>query len=56
MYVTLNLVVKKTKIKFIHIKPSTYFFNWYTVNCRIIPTLSSQRLPYINRKNLVKLL
>jgi hypothetical protein len=56
MYVTLTLTLKKNKKKYIHIKPSTYFLTWYTANCRVCPALSTQKLPNINRKNLVKLL
>ncbi len=56
MHVTLNLFLKKNKIKFLNSKPTVYFLEWYVLNSRVLNQLSSQKLPKIHRRILVKLL
>ena len=56
MYVTLNHFQQRNKIVFFHLKPTSYFLKWYINSNRVIPCLSSQKLPRIARQNLVNLL
>ena len=56
MNLTLNFYLKNKRLKFFNLKPTQYFFKWYLINYRVIPALSSQKLPKINRLVLVKLL
>lgn len=57
MYVTTtsNFHLRQ-KTKFIHIKPTSYFFVWYVHNYRVLNALSNQKLPRIKRRSLVTLL
>lgn len=55
MNLTLTVLTKK-KIKYFHLKPTTFFLQWVVINNRVIGSFSSQKLPRIRREYLVRLL
>jgi hypothetical protein len=55
MLVTYSFYSKK-KRKFITIKPTTFYLNYYFCKYNIITSLYSQKLPKLKRELLVKLL
>lgn len=56
MYVTLNSYLRLKKVKFINTKPTSFFLSNYTILSGVLSSSTTQKLPKIRRKDLVKLL
>lgn len=57
MHVTFNYsFFFKRKARFIHVKPTPYYLNWYIGSYTVIPMCNHHKLPRIKRRSLVQLL